>query len=40
MREAQARYEHDQANAPPAQRVHRARFGAYFYAADDHDRPT
>ena len=40
MREAQARFDHDQTNAPPEQRVHRARFGAYFYAADDHDRPT
>ncbi len=32
MREAQARFDADQANAPAAQRVHRARFGAYFYS--------
>lgn len=32
MREAQLRFDEDQANAPADQRVHRARFGAYFYA--------
>lgn len=31
MREAHARYEHDQAHAQPEERVHRARFGSYFY---------
>lgn len=40
MREAQARYDHDQASAPPELRVRRARFGAYFYAADDDEPPT
>jgi len=36
MREAQLRFDADQAHAPADQRVHRARFGAYFYAeADD-----
>lgn len=35
MREAQARYDHDQVHAPPAERVHRARFGSYFYSTDD-----
>lgn len=39
MREAQARYDHDQAHAPAEQRTHRARFGSYFYA-DQHDDPT
>lgn len=36
MREAQARFDHDQAHAPAAQRVHRARFGSYFYS-ENHD---
>jgi hypothetical protein len=40
MREAQARYDHDQANIEPAQRIHRARFGSYFYAADKDDHPS
>lgn len=35
MREAQSRYDHDQANAPPEKRTHRARFGSYFYAEND-----
>ncbi|MBC5768300.1 DUF6502 family protein [Ramlibacter albus] len=40
MREAQARFDHDRQNASPAERIHRARFGAYFYACDDHERPS
>lgn len=40
MREAQARYDHDQAHTEPAQRIHRARFGSYFYAADKDDHPS
>jgi len=40
MREAQARYEHDQSHTPQQQRVHRVRFGSYFYACDDHDQPS
>jgi Family of unknown function (DUF6502) len=40
LREAQARYDHDQAHTPPAQRIHRARFGSYFYAADKDDQPS
>jgi hypothetical protein len=40
MREAQARYDHDRRHAPPAERVHRARFGVYCHAADDDDHPT
>ena len=40
MREAQARFDHDQINARPKQRVHRARFGTYFYAADKNDEPA
>ena len=40
MREAQARFDHDQAHADPAQRVHRARFGSYFYAAPQDDEPV
>ena len=36
MQEAQARFDHDQAHATAATRTHRVRFGAYFYAADDH----
>ena len=36
MREAQARFDHDQAHAPAAQRVYRARFGSYFFS-DHHD---
>lgn len=38
MREAQARFDHDQAHADPAQRTQRVRFGSYFYAADDHEK--
>ena len=37
MREAQARFDEDQARAPADQRVHRARFGAYFYSKEDDD---
>ncbi len=33
MQEAQARFDHDAANCPVDQRVHRVRFGSYFYAA-------
>lgn len=40
LREAQARYDHDQAHTPKAQRIHRARFGSYFYAADKDDKPS
>jgi len=40
MRETRTRYEHDQSNAPPAARVHRVRFGSYFYAADENERPS
>lgn len=36
-REAQARYDHDQSHADPAARTQRARFGTYFYAADQDD---
>jgi hypothetical protein len=39
MREAQARFDHDQAHAEPGQRAQRVRFGSYFYAVDDHE-PT
>lgn len=40
MREAQARYDHDQTHTDAADRVHRARFGSYFYAADNDERPS
>jgi len=40
MAEAQARFAHDQVHAPAEQRVHRARFGSYFYAADQDDQPS
>jgi Family of unknown function (DUF6502) len=40
LREAQTRYDHDQENTPKAQRIHRARFGSYFYAADKDDKPS
>jgi hypothetical protein len=40
MREAQARFEHDRQHAPADERIHRVRFGAYFFASDDHDRPS
>lgn len=40
MREAQERFDHDRRHAEPADRVHRARFGAYFYAADDDESPV
>jgi hypothetical protein len=40
MQEAQARFDHDQQHAPPDARIHRARFGAYFYACDDLERPS
>lgn len=39
LREAQARFDHDQLNAPAQQRTHRARFGSYFYA-DNPDEPS
>lgn len=35
LREAQARFDHDQAHASPADRIHRVRFGSYFYGAKD-----
>ncbi|HYF20490.1 MAG TPA: DUF6502 family protein [Ramlibacter sp.] len=37
MKEAQARYDHDQAHTPPHERAHRVRFGSYFYAEENHD---
>lgn len=40
MREAQARFEQDQSHAAADLRVHRVRFGSYFYAGDDHDQPS
>ncbi len=40
MTEAQARHDHDQQHTAPDQRIHRARFGSYFYAADKYDRPS
>lgn len=39
-REAQSLYEHDQQHASREERVHRARLGAYFFACDDHERPS
>lgn len=38
MQEAQARFDHDAANCPADQRVHRVRFGSYFYA-DPNENP-
>lgn len=38
MKEAQARFDHDQAHATADQRIYRARFGSYFYAADNNDK--
>ena len=40
MTEAQARYDHDQQHTDPDLRIHRARFGSYFYAADKDDHPS
>ncbi|MDP3230647.1 MAG: DUF6502 family protein [Acidovorax sp.] len=40
MTEAQARYDHDQQHTDPNLRIHRARFGCYFYAADKDDHPS
>ena len=40
MREAQARFDHDQRHAKAAQRSHRARLGIYFYSADQDDNPA
>jgi hypothetical protein len=40
MKEAQARYDHDQAHASAEERRHRVRFGSYFFAADDDDTPS
>lgn len=40
MTEAQTRYDHDQQHTPPDQRTRRARFGSYFYAADQDERPS
>lgn len=39
MAEAQARFDHDQAHSPPDERLYRARFGSYFYAADRDENP-
>jgi Family of unknown function (DUF6502) len=35
MREAQARFDHDQVHTKKSKRRHRARFGVYFYASDE-----
>ncbi|HVR49634.1 MAG TPA: DUF6502 family protein [Pseudorhodoferax sp.] len=35
LREAQLRFDHDQAHAAPTQRTQRVRFGSYFYATQD-----
>lgn len=40
MGDAQTLYEHDQKHAAAPLRVHRVRFGSYFYACDDHDQPA
>ena len=40
MREAQARFDHDQLHATPEQRTQRARFGSYFYGAKNDDGPS
>lgn len=40
MREAQARFDHDERHLAPEERIHRVRFGAYFYACDDRERPS
>lgn len=40
MTEAQARYDHDQQHTDPDLRIHRARFGSYFYAADKDEHPS
>ncbi|MFN7153459.1 MAG: DUF6502 family protein [Acidovorax sp.] len=40
MTEAQARFDHDQQHTDPNLRIHRARFGSYFYAADKDDHPS
>ena len=40
MREAQARFDHDQQHATPQQRTQRARFGSYFYGAKNDDGPS
>lgn len=40
MREAQARFDHDQLHATADERMHRARFGSYFYAAKNDDDPV
>ncbi|MFN4121507.1 DUF6502 family protein [Acidovorax sp.] len=40
MTEAQARYDHDQQHTAPEDRIHRARFGSYFYAADNDEHPS
>jgi len=40
MREAQERFDHDQRHASADERTHRARFGGYFFACDDHERPS
>jgi hypothetical protein len=40
MKEAQARFDHDQAHADAQERRHRVRFGSYFFAADHHDQPA
>jgi len=40
MREAQARWEYDQTRTHSSDRVHRARFGSYFYAADNDEHPS
>lgn len=37
MQEAAARFDHDQAHAPAADRTHRARFGSYFFTQQEDD---
>ena len=38
MQTASTRFEHDAAQSPPAERVHRARFGVYFFS--EREEPT
>ena len=40
LHEAQARFDHDQIHADPAARVHRARFGGYFFSAEQDDQSS
>ena len=38
LREARERFDHDAAHAPAAQRLHRARFGVYFFSDQEDSR--